>query len=65
MTPQAKQAVEYVRNTGGNTTVAIFDDDHEPIGPMLRKEIMPMYVVEQSDGKLALTDAGRELIGAR
>lgn len=62
MTPQAKQAVQYVINTGGNCTVAIFDDDHEPIGPLLRKEIMPQYVVEEF-GKLYATDAGRTAVG--
>lgn len=61
MTPQAKRAIQYVINTGGNCTVAIFDDDHEPIGPMLRKEIMPLYVAEEF-GKLYATDVGRAAV---
>jgi hypothetical protein len=59
MTPQAKRAIAYVRNTGGGATVANFDEDHEPIGPLLRKEIMPAFVMEDANGKLILTDAGR------
>lgn len=60
MTPTAKQAIQYVINTGGNCTVAIFDEDHEPIGPELRQEIMPEYVREDQ-GKLYATEAGRAL----
>jgi hypothetical protein len=59
MTPQAKRALEYIRNTGGNATIAIFDDDHEPIGPQLRKEIIPAFAMVDGAGRLILTDAGR------
>lgn len=55
-----KQACEYIRNTGGNATVAAFDDDHEPIGPMLRGDLMPRYA-EVIDGKLVLTAEGAAL----
>lgn len=58
MRPDLKRALEYVRNTGGNATVAHFDDDHEPIGPLLRKEIMPAFVMVDGNGKLMLTEAG-------
>ncbi len=59
------QYLQYVQNTGGNATVAGFDDDWEPIGPTLRKDLMPTYIFEKSDGKLALTEAGRaELVGS-
>lgn len=36
----------------------IFDDDHEPVEPLLRKEIMPVFVMVNGDGKLMLTEAG-------
>jgi hypothetical protein len=58
MTPQAKQALHYVRNTEQSVTIAQFDDDHEPIGPMLREEIIPLFVIPGPDGKLKLTQAG-------
>lgn len=57
--------LQYVHNTGGNCTIAIFDDDWEPIGPMLRAELMPKYVTEFL-GKVVLTPAGlNELENAR
>lgn len=58
MTPQAREAIQYVRNTGETVTIEQFDDDHEPIGPMLREEIIPLFVVPGSDGKLKVTQAG-------
>jgi hypothetical protein len=39
--PYLVQYLKYVQNTGGNVTVAGFDDDWEPIGPRLREELMP------------------------
>lgn len=64
--PHHKEYLQYIVNTGGNVTIAGFDDDWEPIGPMLRRDLMPVFIVEQPDGKLALTDAGRDaLYGAK
>lgn len=57
--PHLVQYLQYVANTGGNATVATLDDDFDPIGPMIRRDIMPTFVVETPDGKLALSDAGR------
>jgi hypothetical protein len=56
------QAIQYVSNAGGNATIATFDDDHEPVGEKLRRELMPRYFVEES-GKLVLTDEGRKELG--
>lgn len=53
-----KKALEYVHNAAGNATVAVFDDDHEPIGPRLRQAIAP-YVVVDERGRLHLNDDGR------
>lgn len=36
MNPQLKRALEYISNTGGSPNITQFDEDHEPIGPMLR-----------------------------
>lgn len=52
------QYLQYVHNTGGNVTVAGFDEDWEPIGPKLRADLMPTYIVEKSNGKLDLTELG-------
>lgn len=65
LAPHLIQYLQYVKNTGGNATVAAFDDDWEPIGPKLRADLMPAYIVEKN-GKLDLTEAGMlELMGRR
>jgi hypothetical protein len=52
------QYLQYVHNTGG-VTVAQFDDDWEPVGFMVRAELMPTYLVEDmTDKKLMLTPEG-------
>lgn len=51
------QYLQYIYNTGGNCTIAIFDDDWEPIGPKVRAELMPKYATEFL-GKLVVTPAG-------
>lgn len=61
--PHLIQYLQYIVNTGGNATVDGFDDDWEPIGPTLRRELMPEFVVE-TDGKLALTEAGKAALSA-
>ena len=40
MNETEKRAIEYIKNTGGNPKVDWFDEDHEPIGPMLRKQLI-------------------------
>lgn len=58
------QYCRYIVNTGGNATIVGFDDDWEPVGPMVRRDLIPKYAVENADGKLELTDAGRALLEA-
>jgi hypothetical protein len=62
--PHLIQYLQYVHNTGGNVTVAQFDDDWEPIGHFLRGDLMPTYIVER-DGKLDLTEAGMVALHGR
>lgn len=59
-----RQALQYVLNTGGNCTIAVFDEDHDPIGKALREELMPTYLIE-SCGKLRLTYAGLEFLRSK
>lgn len=40
MNDTEKRAIEYIKNTGGNPKVSWFDEDHDPIGPMLRKRLI-------------------------
>lgn len=44
------------------STVVNFDEDWEPIGPMVRAQLMPEYMIENDQGKLELTAAGKERI---
>lgn len=56
--PGLVQYLQYVHNTGG-CTAAQFDDDWDPIGPMLRAELVPKYLVEDmTDKQLMLTPEG-------
>lgn len=57
------RALQYVVNAGGAATVASFDEDHEPIGPSLRGDLMPRYMISAPGGRLHLTGAGRLALG--
>ena len=61
MYDQLRQALRYVSNTGETATVAQFDDDHEPIGLMLRLDMVPRYVSIEG-GVLHLTAEGRAAV---
>lgn len=64
--PHLIQYLKYIQNTGGMANVAAFDEDWEPIGPRLRGDLMPKYIVENGSGKLELTAEGAsELAAAR
>lgn len=53
------QYLQYIHNTGGGVTAEQFDDDWAPIGPKLRAELVPTYLVEDAtDKKLMFTPAG-------
>jgi hypothetical protein len=64
MTPQARQALEYVRNTGGGATVGNFLDDHAPVGDRLWLELrFPVALIDYTtETGLVLTDAGRRAL---
>ena len=52
------QSLVYIINTDHSATIVGFDDDHEPIGPMLRQKLVPVYL--NPDGRLRLTEDGME-----
>lgn len=54
-------ALRYLVNTGG-VSVEQFDDDHEPIGPTLRKRLVPRYVRIGNEGRLRLSPLGIETL---
>ena len=63
MKPYDKQVLQYIVNTGGNVNIAGFDDDWEPIGPKLRSDLMPRYIIEVN-GKLQLTEEGKQCLSS-
>ena len=49
-----QQQIDYIKNTGGNPKVEWFDDDHEPIGPILREAMISEGLIKESDGKIEI-----------
>lgn len=56
-----QRALQYIHNTGETATVEQFDEDHEPIGPLLRKDLVPKYAAPVGV-VLKLTDQGRSAL---
>lgn len=52
-----QNVIAYVMRANG-PTVAQFDDDHEPIGPMLRAQMMPRLLKLAEDGRIHPTAEG-------
>jgi len=53
------QAMRYVVNTGGAPDISRFDDDHDPIGPNLRDDLLNAGLIEIKS-VITLTAAGKE-----
>lgn len=60
-----ERALEYISNTGGSPNITQFDEDHEPIGPMLREQLKDAQLVYEREGRIHecpsnanITDAG-------
>lgn len=57
------RALEYVRNTNGGATEAIFVDDHEPIGERLWLKFMYQgFVRTDENGRIWLTEKGKQAV---
>jgi hypothetical protein len=61
LTDAQKQALVYIVKTDHTATVTGFDEDHDPIGPMLRADLSPRYLRASADGRLRLTEDGMEV----
>jgi hypothetical protein len=58
-----KEYVEYVRNTGQRPlATAAFDEDWEPVGPSVRRDMLAAGLIEEALGALMLTDKGEALL---
>lgn len=58
------QALRYVVNTNGRAGIAQFDEDHDPIGPLLRRVLLPRFMVLDDSERLRLTPLGIEVLAA-
>ena len=55
MHPDIEKAIEYIKNTGNDfIDVRIFDDDWEPIGPLLRYHLCDLKLAREERGVLFL-----------
>lgn len=62
---QALRALKYIENTGGSVSVKVFDDDHEPIGKTLRRELadcMQVVTEGKEEPHLSLSEKGTALL---
>ena len=58
-----RMALEYVNNTNGGATRAIFIEDCEPIGARLWGDLSNAgYVREDENGRIRLTETGMEAL---
>lgn len=42
--------LQYIKNTGGKPSVSQFDDDWDPIGVFVRKDMIERNLIEIKDG---------------
>ncbi len=46
---------DYIKNAGGSPLLKWFDDDWDPIGPTIRKEMETLGLVRVIEGRIYLT----------
>lgn len=52
-----KKYTDYIRNTGRvPLKVEMFDEDWEPIGPMVRRDLQAARLITVQDGGITLVD---------
>jgi len=50
MEERFKKYIDYIANTGGFPTIDQFDDDWDPVGPTVRKDLIKFGLVQEFDG---------------
>lgn len=56
MSDDLKRYTQYVLNTGSAVmSIADFDDDWSPAGPLIRQRLREAGLIEEHDGALGLT----------
>ncbi len=54
--------VAYIQSTGGQPTLSEFDEDWEPIGPMLRADLILAEAITEVSGRVILTDKAKQML---
>jgi len=54
MNPYYQKFIDYIKNTGGSPLIEWFDNDWEPIGPRVRKDLVKMDIIYEQEGKIFL-----------
>ena len=52
MNERFQKYLDYIDNTGGHPTIAEFDEDWEPIGPMVRRDLEAAGLIETVGDKI-------------
>ena len=47
---------KYIKNTGGSPLIECFDEDWEPIGPMVRSDMIEAGLVYEKDGRIFISN---------
>ena len=59
----SRRYVEYIRNTGRTPLpIPIFDEDWDPAGPMIRKQLVARKLIDEWGGGIMLTETAREAL---
>lgn len=54
-TERFQQYIDYINNTGmGRVPIEIFDDDHEPVGPMVRADMQAAGLITVNQDGIAI-----------
>jgi len=58
-----RKYVQYIHNTGQSLLpIDAFDDDWEPIGPSVRRDLVAAGLIIETNGRVALHDKGIALL---
>lgn len=60
MTSVMMRGLEYIQNTGGNVTQAIFKEDWSPVGGIMWEDLIKAEFIEEGQGCVKITEAGYE-----
>ena len=54
MKEHLQKYVDYIKNTGGSPLIVWFDEDWEPIGPVIRKEMEKENIIQYLNDEIIL-----------